>query len=102
MSSRKEENVRRAVAEINELIPESVSGTVCDVANREDQKKLIQFTIDKYKSLDILVSNAGISPDHREQILDHDEETWDKIMNVNLKSAFILTKEALPHLQKQK
>jgi 3-oxoacyl-[acyl-carrier protein] reductase len=50
--------------------------------------------------VDVLVNNAGISL--IKQISDTTEDEWDSVMNVNLKSAFLCTKAALPHMLHQK
>eukprot|EP00057_Strongylocentrotus_purpuratus_P031091 XP_783570.1 PREDICTED: dehydrogenase/reductase SDR family member 4-like [Strongylocentrotus purpuratus] len=47
--------------------------------------------------LDILVSNAAANP-HFGNILDCDEQAWDKIFDINVKSTFLLVKESVPHM----
>ncbi|XP_054728191.1 uncharacterized oxidoreductase TM_0325-like [Anastrepha obliqua] len=63
-----------------------------------DAERIIKTTIDKFGQLDVLVNNAGIAePGH---ILEIDVEQFDRIMNTNLRSVFLLTKFAAPHLVK--
>ena len=61
ISSRKQDNVQKAV---NELKKENLDiyGTVCHVSKSDDRKRLFNETIKNYGKLDILVSNAAISP----------------------------------------
>jgi len=99
VSSRKEKNVNEAVKKLKDL-GYSVAGTVCHVAKSEDRKTLLKTAIDNFGGIDILVSNAAVNPTVG-PVLDCSEEAWDKIFDVNLKSAFMLSKEVLPHLKKR-
>ena len=102
ISSRNKTNVDRAVGEINELIiSRKATGLVCDCSNTKDQKNLIDYTVDTFGGLDILISNAGINAS-RAPLLNQSEQDWDAVMNVNLKAAFLLTKQAFPHLKKRR
>lgn len=75
-------------------------GVVCHVAKAEDRKKLF-LESEKLGGLDILVSNAAVNPEIG-YVFDASESGWDKIFDVNVKSAFLLAKEALPQLRKSK
>nr|CAD7441830.1 unnamed protein product [Timema bartmani] len=99
ISSRKETNVRNAS---NKLQKEglSVTGVVCHVAKKEDRERLFQEAIDKFGGIDILISNAAANPASG-SILECGETEWDKIFDINVKSAFLLTKEVVPFLQKR-
>ncbi|XP_037797697.1 3-oxoacyl-[acyl-carrier-protein] reductase FabG-like [Penaeus monodon] len=67
-----------------------------DVAKDDDCKKIVDSTVAHFKKLDILINNAGIL------VLGGIEsismEDYDKQMDVNVKSVFVLTKLALPHI----
>jgi 3-oxoacyl-[acyl-carrier protein] reductase len=63
-----------------------------DVSNIEDVKALIDKTVDQFKSLDIVVNNAGIARDAL--LMRMSEEVWDSVLNVNLKGAFLVTQAA--------
>lgn len=72
-----------------------------DVSKDEDLKLIIKKTIEKYGVLDVLVNNAGMTS--MATILDeHLPQTFDKVMNTNLRSAVLLTNFAAPHLIKSK
>jgi len=60
-----------------------------------------QETISKFGKLNILVSNAATNPAVG-GVLECDEKVWDKIFDVNVKSSYLLAKEALPLLRQQK
>ncbi|KAI9588689.1 dehydrogenase/reductase SDR family member 4 [Glossina fuscipes] len=100
ISSRKQNNVDRAVEELCKL-QLNVVGLKCHVGDAKDRKELFEGTIRKYGKLNILVSNAATNPAVG-GVLDCDERVWDKIFDVNVKSSYLLAKEALPWLRKEK
>ena len=63
-----------------------------DVSKREEAKKLVEYTINKYNKIDVLINNAGI--DQIKMFLDITDEDWNNILNVNLNSAFYMCQEA--------
>lgn len=66
----------------------------CDVSAREDRQALIDFTLATYGRLDLLVNNAGMAQRERADILEATEESFDELINVNLKGAHFLTQLA--------
>ena len=71
-----------------------------DVSKIMDVKMIINTSIEKYQRLDILFNNAGI-PMALTQIEGLEEEVWDKVINVNLKSMFLFSKYAVPFMKRQ-
>ncbi|MFV1980240.1 MAG: 3-ketoacyl-ACP reductase [Rhodothermia bacterium] len=65
-----------------------------DVANREDHANLLSAIRGRFGALHVLVNNAGIAPSTRSDILDVGEESYDRVMDVNLKGPFFLTQAA--------
>ena len=63
-----------------------------DVAVREDVKNLFDRAISNFKQVDILVNNAGIV--RRAPLLEMTEDTWDVVIDVNLKGPFLCTQAA--------
>jgi len=76
---------------------DQIKGQVCHVGNKEDRTKLIQQTLKDFGGIDILVSNAATNP-VMGYALDCPEDAWDKIFEINVKAAFLLTQEVKPHL----
>jgi len=70
-----------------------------DVSKISDLQKLVDKTIKSFGKIDILVNNAGIET--RTSVLDSSEEQYDKVMAVNLKSAFFSTQIAAKQMIKQ-
>jgi NAD(P)-dependent dehydrogenase (short-subunit alcohol dehydrogenase family) len=67
-----------------------------NVAQADDCRRAVEQTIAELGRLDILFNNAGII--RRTTVLDISEEMWDQVMAVNVKSVFLLSKAALPHM----
>ncbi|XP_041378687.1 dehydrogenase/reductase SDR family member 4-like [Gigantopelta aegis] len=100
VSSRKQANVDKAVESLQKQHgTESVSGVICHVGKDEDRKRLIKETLERFGMLHILVSNAAVNPTFG-PTLETPESAWDKIFDINIKSAAFLVKEAYPHLKK--
>lgn len=71
-----------------------------DVSKREEVKKLINFTINKYGKIDILINNAGI--DQVKLFTDITDEDWQNMMNTNLTSVFYTTQETVKYMINKK
>ncbi|CAG9620777.1 glucose 1-dehydrogenase [Sutcliffiella rhizosphaerae] len=68
-----------------------------DVRKEEDIKRLMSITMEHFKQIDILINNAGVStftPIH-----DLTLNAWDDIINTNLRSVFLGSKEASKHMK---
>lgn len=67
-----------------------------DVSTREGTKKLTEYTLNKYKKVDILINNAGIS--EYKLFTDETDDDWNRIINTNLYSAFAMSQEVIPSM----
>ena len=67
-----------------------------DLTKREEIKDLVQFTLKKYKKIDILINNAGIS--EYKIFTEETDEDWNKVINTNLYSVFAMTQEVLTNM----
>ena len=75
-------------------------GVDADVSKiSRDLQKLIDIAVKKFGRLDILVNNAGI--ESRTSVLDTTEEQYEKVLEINLKSAFFGTQIAAKQMIKQ-
>lgn len=83
---------------------ESNGGTAisitADVSEASDVEGFIEQTVDTFGRLDVLHNNAGI-PQQSTPVEEVPETTWDRIQDVNLKSAFLGAKYAVPHMRSQ-
>lgn len=73
---------------------------MADVSKSQDLTRLVRETITLFRRIDILVNNAGICPRTRFSAVS--EEEWDKVMAINLKSAFLLSQKVFPYMKRQK
>ncbi|PSR21354.1 MAG: short-chain dehydrogenase [Sulfobacillus acidophilus] len=65
-----------------------------DVTSAADAQRAVRYTIEQYGRLDVLFNNAGII--RRRTVLTLDESDWDLVMAVNVKSIYLMSKEAIP------
>lgn len=74
----------------------NVHPLLCNLNNIEEVESLISRTIDAMGGIDILVCNAGITRDTLAMRMKNDD--WDQVLNINLKSTFILNRNVLRHM----
>lgn len=73
-----------------------------NVALSADRAKILQEVKDHFGQLNILVNNAGIAPRERRDVLSTSEESFDEVLNTNLKSCYFLTQAAANWMIEQK
>ena len=78
---------------------ERAIGVDADVSNVADLQKLIDAAVAKFGRIDVMVNNAGVET--RTSVLDTTEAQYDKVLNINLKSAFFGTQVAAKQMLKQ-
>jgi NAD(P)-dependent dehydrogenase (short-subunit alcohol dehydrogenase family) len=70
-----------------------------DVTSAEDCRRLVEHTVRELGRIDVLFNNAGII--RRATILELSESNWDRVMEVNVKSIYLLSREVIPHMEAQ-
>ena len=98
-------DVNRAAAEETVALVEKVGGqavaVVGDVAVEADVERMVAETVRRFGALHILYNNAGVLwKDRDRSVLETDDKWWDRVMAINLKSVFWVTKHGIPHLQR--
>jgi 3-oxoacyl-[acyl-carrier protein] reductase len=71
-----------------------------DVSKSNDVRSLVRATVDHYGRVDILVNNAGVMVS--KSLLETTEDEWDRTIDVNLKGAYLCSKEVVPIMQAQR
>jgi NAD(P)-dependent dehydrogenase (short-subunit alcohol dehydrogenase family) len=71
-----------------------------DVSVADDVSRLVEEAVSRLGRIDILINNAGIGGG--DYIHNHDIESWDRIMAVNLRGPFLMARAVLPHMRRQK
>jgi NAD(P)-dependent dehydrogenase (short-subunit alcohol dehydrogenase family) len=71
-----------------------------DVALEADVQRMIAAGVTKFGALHVLYNNAGVLwKDRDRSVLETDDTWWDRVMAINLKSVFWVTKHGIPHLK---
>jgi NAD(P)-dependent dehydrogenase (short-subunit alcohol dehydrogenase family) len=74
---------------------------VGDVAVEADVARMIEEGVRRFGALHVLDNNAGVLwKDRDRSVLETDESWWDRVMAINLKSVFWVTKHGIPHLRR--
>jgi len=73
-----------------------------DVASEQSILQMVDRTIERFGRVDVLINNAGLHADLPSRPLEEVTiEEWDRVLNVNLRSAFLCTKACVPHMKRQ-
>jgi NAD(P)-dependent dehydrogenase (short-subunit alcohol dehydrogenase family) len=88
---------QRVASEINDRGGRAFFEPV-DVTRAEDCQRLVERTIRDFGRIDILCNNAGII--RRSTVVELLENDWDRVMAVNVKSVYLVSREVIPHMQK--
>lgn len=62
-----------------------------DLSDSTDRKRVVNSCLEQFGKIDVLVDNAGVAPRERMDMLSATEESFDYVMNINLKGTFFLT-----------
>jgi 3-oxoacyl-[acyl-carrier protein] reductase len=76
----------------------TVGALAGDVTRLADMEAMAQAAVDRHGELDVLCANAGIFP--QAKIEEMSPESWDTVMDTNLKGTFLAIKACLPHLKR--
>ena len=89
------------VAEVERLGGEGLM-VEADVSDSADCSRVVETTVERFGSVDILFNNVGIQPPASyTNVEDTPESMWDRIIGVNLKSCFLMSKYAIPEMRKR-
>ena len=107
-----EEGARLVVCDINKQAAEETVAlvgkaggeglaAVGDVAVEEDVRRMVEEGARRFGALHVLYNNAGVLwKDRDRSVLETDEKWWDRVIAINLKSVFWVTKHGIPHLRR--
>ena len=99
VSARDADRLSAAVKEL-EATGSAVVGVAGDVSRRDDAERVVDAARERFNRLDILVNNAGITRDGL--LLRMKDEDWDRVLEVNLRGAFVMTRAAAKMMVRQK
>ena len=95
-----EEMAKQSAEEIKNQFGVETLGLKADVSNADDVKTLFEESLKKFGKIEILVNNAGITKDNL--LIRMKDEEWDAVLNINLKGAFLCSREAIKNMSKIK
>ena len=73
-----------------------------DVSRSDDARNVVRTTVSTFGGVDVVFNNAGIQPPESYKTAEHlDEDVWDRVMDVNAKGCFLLSKFAIPEMRKR-
>ncbi|MEZ5833641.1 MAG: 3-oxoacyl-ACP reductase FabG [Dongiaceae bacterium] len=92
-------HLKDAEATAAELTKAGGTASACagDVTKLADMQAMAKTAVDRHGGLDVLCANAGIFP--QAKIEEMSPESWDEVMNTNLKGTFLAIKACVPHLK---
>ncbi|HYS19222.1 MAG TPA: 3-oxoacyl-[acyl-carrier-protein] reductase [Candidatus Binatia bacterium] len=99
VSGRDGDRLQRTVRDL-EAQGRAALGVAADVASREDCERLVNAARQHFGRVDVLVNNAGIT--HDELLVRMKDEDWDRVIEVNLRGAFLMTRAVSKALVRQK
>ena len=90
---------RRDITEVKDVLEDLRSTGIkveyyqADISGMQDHGNLINRVKEDFGCLHLLINNAGVAPLKRVDILEADEESYDRVMNINLKGPYFLTRD---------
>ncbi len=96
INCRKKEDAEKVAKEISEKFGVDTLGIEADVRNSSHVRTMIQRSVEKFKTIDALVNNAGVVL--VKPLEETTEEEFDNVIETNLKGAFLCCKEILPYM----
>lgn len=86
----------KAVADEVRAVGRSALPIVADVADEDDNRRVLEETLVEFGRLDVLLANAGIT--HDSTVQEMSVATWDEVIRVNLRGVFLTCRNAVPAL----
>lgn len=73
-----------------------------DISRSQEVREMVRRAVDEYGKIDVLFNNAGINPESaRRPLAECSEEDWDRIMDINVRGVFLVSKAVIPEMMKQ-
>jgi 3-oxoacyl-[acyl-carrier protein] reductase len=97
IASRRREVLDKATAELNEKFGrEKVFSYAFDIRNRAETERLVDFVLDKFGAVDVLINNSGLAV--TETVTKITDAGWETVLETNLRGAMWLTQLLLPKM----
>ncbi|WP_299535847.1 3-ketoacyl-ACP reductase [Ulvibacterium sp.] len=99
---REANNIIKVLEELKGLGAQKVIYCQGNIAIAQDRSKVIEEVLGTFEQLHVLVNNAGVGPLKRLDLLETTEESYDRVMDINLKGPFFLTQKVADHMIQHK
>ena len=89
------QNSESGILEVKQRVAESGAAFLPvqgDVSILDDHDRMIRIIVDHFGRIDLLVNNAGVAPDQRLDVLETTPESFDRVMSINSRGPFFLTR----------
>ena len=96
------EKMKARRAEIEDRFNVRALYVQCDVSNKDERHAMFDKVLEEFGELNALTNNAGVAPLVRADILDATEDSFDRVMNINLKGPYFLTQLVANYMIDQK
>lgn len=90
------ELMEETASKINALYPESVTSMYLNVTDLDNWNQVVEDTVNKYGTIDVLVNNAGISGSLGVLVEDITQDDWNRVLDINLNGNFLGIKAVTP------
>src|SRR5207253_4728855 len=97
VAGRRLEKLREVISEIQKQGGAGLA-MECDVSRSKDVERAVKGTVERFGRLTVLVNNAGTL--HVSTVEEISEEEWDRVMTVNLKGPFLMSRAVLPEVRR--
>jgi NAD(P)-dependent dehydrogenase (short-subunit alcohol dehydrogenase family) len=77
-------------SDIMDSFDEAKAYCKCDISIESDRRRLLDYVLDRFGKVDLLVNNAGVAPLIRQDIMETTQESFDRLININLKGTFFM------------
>ena len=98
---REETDVRETLDGLRDLGAD-VHYVQADVSSATDRKRLVEVVVDHFGGLHVLVNNAGVAPKERNDLLEASEESFERVLRINLQGPYFLTQAVANAMVAQK
>ncbi|MGC3946719.1 MAG: 3-ketoacyl-ACP reductase [Chryseolinea sp.] len=90
-----------AVAALDSLRAAGAVVVYCqgNIGDPNDRSQILKVALARFNRIDVLVNNAGVAPFVRKDLLELDEENFDRLLDINLKGTFFLTQSVARHMR---
>jgi NAD(P)-dependent dehydrogenase (short-subunit alcohol dehydrogenase family) len=93
-----EQALHESISGIDPAPADAILPVTGNVADNDDVARMIETGVSHFGMLNVIYNNAGIMPGEDTSVIETSEETWERVLDVNLKSIFLVCKHGIPRI----